>query len=343
MKEKLNELLETALGRIEKSDALSELEQYKITYLGKKGELTGILRGMGSLSPEERPLVGQIANEVKDRIQEAITNKIKSLEEKMIDQKLVEERVDISLPGTKSKVGGLHPLTIVRREIEDIFTNMGYEIVEGPEIESDYYNFEALNLPPNHPARDMQDTFYVTDSILLRTHTSPVQARTMEKRAQEIPLRILSPGRVFRKDDDATHSPMFHQVEGLVIDEKITLADLKGTLLLFAKQMFGEEQRVRLRPSFFPFTEPSAEVDISCFACSGNGCALCSQTGWIEILGAGMVHPNVLKNGGYDPERVQGFAFGMGIERIAMLKYGISDIRDLFNGDLRVVNQFARG
>lgn len=343
MKEKLNELLQVALEKIEKTDALADLEQYKVVYLGKKGEITGILRGMGSLSPEERPVLGQIANEVKDKIQDAITVKTRELEEKMITQKLAEEKVDISLPGIKNQGGGLHPLTIVRREIEEIFTNMGYEIVEGPEIESDYYNFEALNTPENHPARDMQDTFYVTDSILLRSHTSPVQARTMEKRAQEIPLRILSPGRVFRKDDDATHSPMFHQVEGLVIDENITLADLKGTLLLFAKQMFGENQRVRLRPSFFPFTEPSAEVDLSCFLCSGNGCSLCSHTGWIEILGAGMVHPNVLKKGGYDPEKVQGFAFGMGVERIAMLKFGISDIRDLFNGDLRVVNQFARG
>lgn len=343
MKEKLNELLQVALEKIQKTDALADLEQYKVVYLGKKGEITGILRGMGSLTPEERPVLGQIANEVKDKIQEAITIKTLELEEKMITQKLADEKIDISLPGVKNQGGGLHPLTIVRREIEEIFTNMGYEIVEGPEIESDYYNFEALNTPENHPARDMQDTFYVTDSILLRSHTSPVQARTMEKRAQEIPLRILSPGRVFRKDDDATHSPMFHQVEGLVIDENITLADLKGTLLLFAKQMFGENQKVRLRPSFFPFTEPSAEVDLSCFLCSGSGCSLCSNTGWIEILGAGMVHPNVLKKGGYDPEKVQGFAFGMGVERIAMLKFGISDIRDLFNGDLRVVNQFARG
>lgn len=343
MREKLNELLEVALEKVEKAESLTELEQYKVNYLGKKGEITSILRGMGSLSAEERPLVGQIANEVKDKIQDAITLKITDLEEQMISQKLEQEKVDISLPGVRDVAGGLHPLTIVRREIEQIFMNMGYEIAEGPEIESDYYNFEALNLPPDHPARDMQDTFYFTDSILLRTHTSPVQARTMEKRAQEIPLRILSPGRVYRKDDDATHSPMFHQVEGLVIDKNITLADLKGTLLLFAKQMFGEKQKVRLRPSFFPFTEPSAEVDISCFSCEGKGCGLCSQTGWIEILGAGMVHPNVLKTGGYNPDEVQGFAFGMGIERIAMLKYGISDIRELFNGDLRVVNQFARG
>ncbi len=343
MREKLTELLNTALKDIEQSSDLNQLEQLKVKYLGKKGEITSILRGMGTLSPEERPILGQVANEVKDQIQDTISEKVTLLEEREITKKLEEESIDISLPGIKANLGGLHPLTLVRRDIEDIFIGMGYEVVEGPEIEEDYYNFEALNLPPNHPARDMQDTFYINENILLRTHTSPVQARTMEKRAPKVPLRIISPGRVFRKDDDATHSPMFHQVEGLVIDESITLADLKGTLLLFAKQMFGDNQKIRLRPSFFPFTEPSAEVDVSCFICEGSGCGLCSHTGWIEILGAGMVHPNVLKMGGYDPEKVQGFAFGMGIERIAMLKYGISDIREFYNGDLRVVKQFARG
>ncbi|QNO15703.1 phenylalanine--tRNA ligase subunit alpha [Alkalicella caledoniensis] len=343
MKDKLSELQSIALENIEDAQTLAQLEEYKVNYLGKKGEITSILRGMGSLSAEERPILGQMANDVKEKIQQAITDKIVSLEEKELLLKLDEEKIDISLPGTKKSVGSLHPLTLVRREMEQIFLGMGYDIVEGPEIETDHYNFEALNLPKNHPARDMQDTFYITENILLRTHTSPVQARTMGKRAPEVPLRIISPGRVFRKDDDATHSPMFHQVEGLVIDKNITLADLKGTLLLFAKQMFGEKQQVRLRPSFFPFTEPSAEVDISCFSCEGNGCGLCSQTGWIEILGAGMVHPNVLEMGGYDPNEVQGFAFGMGVERIAMLKYGISDIREFYNGDLRVVQQFARG
>ncbi|SES76299.1 phenylalanine--tRNA ligase subunit alpha [Anaerobranca gottschalkii] len=343
MKEKLSGLLSTALEKIKGAERIEELEGYKVQYLGKKGELTGILRGMGSLAPEERPIIGQIANEVKEQIQRAIEEKIFILEEKLLEDRLQRETIDISLPGLKREIGALHPLTIVRREIEQIFMSMGYEIVEGPEIETDYYNFEALNLPPNHPARDMQDTFYITENILLRTHTSPVQARTMEKRAEAIPLKIISPGRVFRKDDDATHSPMFHQVEGLVIDKNITLGDLKGTLLLFAKEMFGEKQKVRLRPSFFPFTEPSAEVDISCFLCEGKGCSLCSNTGWIEILGAGMVHPNVLRAGGYNPDEVQGFAFGMGVERITMLKYGISDIRELFNGDLRVVKQFARG
>jgi phenylalanyl-tRNA synthetase alpha chain len=343
MREKLDTLLTTALEKIEKAEKIEELEQYKVQYLGKKGEITGILRGMGSLPPEERPLIGERANLVKEEIQKAITEKVTLLEEKILEEKLGREKIDISLPGIKREIGGLHPLTIVQREIQKIFIGMGYEIVEGPEIETDYYNFEALNLPPDHPARDMQDTFYITENILLRTHTSPVQVRTMEKMADTIPIRILSPGRVFRKDDDATHSPMFHQVEGLVIDKNITLADLKGTLLLFAKEMFGENQRIRLRPSFFPFTEPSAEVDISCFQCEGKGCSLCSQTGWIEILGAGMVHPNVLRAGGYNPDEVQGFAFGMGVERIAMLKYGINDIRELFNGDLRVVKQFARG
>lgn len=343
MKEKLTDLLNIALEKVGKSESLTQLEEYKVNYLGKKGEITSILRGMGSLSAEERPVLGQMANEVKDKIQQVITEKIAMLEEQETQNRLENEKIDISLPGTKTKIGSLHPLTLVRREIEQIFLGMGYEIVEGPEIETDHYNFEALNLPKNHPARDMQDTFYVTENILLRTHTSPVQARTMGKRAPEVPLRIISPGRVFRKDDDATHSPMFNQVEGLVIDKNITLSDLKGTLLLFAKQMFGEKQQVRLRPSFFPFTEPSAEVDISCFVCEGNGCGLCSQTGWIEILGAGMVHPNVLEMGGYNPEEVQGFAFGMGVERIAMLKYGISDIREFYNGDLRVVKQFIRG
>ncbi|MBE6646843.1 MAG: phenylalanine--tRNA ligase subunit alpha [Ruminococcaceae bacterium] len=340
MKETLNRIKAEALEAIaspETDDAA--LEALRIKYLGKKGELTAVLRGMGQLSPEERPVVGQIANEVRAEIEAAITEKKASLADAALDAKLIAEKLDVTVPGKKSRVGHRHPLTLVQRDMEDIFIGMGFSIAEGPEVEYDYYNFQALNIPENHPARDTQDTFYITDKILLRSQTSPVQARTME--VQKPPIRIISPGRVYRSDAmDATHSPLFHQMEGLVVDKGITMGDLKGMLETFAKQEFGEETKVRFRPHHFPFTEPSAEVDISCFMCGGKGCRLCKGEGWIEILGAGMVHPNVLRNCGIDPEVYSGFAFGMGVERIAMLKYHVDDIRHFYENDVRFIEQF---
>ena len=315
------------------------LEAARVKYLGKKGELTGVLRMMGKLTPEERPVMGQLANEVRATIEEAIAEKKTVLAEKMLEAKLAAEKLDVTMPGRVQKIGYRHPLTLVMRDLEDIFIGMGFSIVEGPEVEYDYYNFQALNIPEDHPARDTQDTFYITDNILLRSQTSPVQARTMEK--QKPPIRIISPGRVYRSDAmDATHSPLFHQMEGLVVDEGITMGDLKGMLETFAKTEFGEDTRIRFRPHHFPFTEPSAEVDISCFMCGGKGCRLCKGEGWIEILGAGMVHPNVLSMCGIDPEKYSGFAFGMGVERIAMLKYHIDDIRHFYENDVRFIEQF---
>ncbi|WP_353892652.1 phenylalanine--tRNA ligase subunit alpha [Proteinivorax hydrogeniformans] len=343
MKNELNSILQAAKKEIDSASSLAQLNELKVNYLGKKGEITTLLRQMGSLSPEERPVMGKLANEVKEEIQSLTEKKEDYLKQKELEDKLLKESIDITLPGTGRNIGGLNPLTIVKRAMEETFISMGYEIVEGPEIENEFYNFEALNLPATHPARDMQDTFYITDEFLLRTHTSPVQVRTMLKKEGKLPVKIVSPGRVFRKDDDPTHSPVFQQLEGLVVDENITMADLKGTLLLFAQKMFGKDKKIRLRPSYFPFTEPSAEVDISCIMCDGDGCGTCSQTGWVEILGAGMVHPNVLKNAGYDPNKVQGFAFGIGIERVAMLKYGVKDIRDFYSGDIRVSKQFIGG
>ena len=340
MKETLSRIKAEALEAIaspETDDAA--LEALRIKYLGKKGELTAVLRGMGQLSPEERPIVGQIANEVRAEIEAAITEKKASLADAALDAKLIAEKLDVTVPGKKSRVGHRHPLTLVQRDMEDIFIGMGFSIAEGPEVEYDYYNFQALNIPENHPARDTQDTFYITDKILLRSQTSPVQARTME--VQKPPIRIISPGRVYRSDAmDATHSPLFHQMEGLVVDKGITMGDLKGMLETFARQEFGEDTRVRFRPHHFPFTEPSAEVDISCFMCGGKGCRLCKGEGWIEILGAGMVHPNVLRNCGIDPEVYSGFAFGMGVERIAMLKYHVDDIRHFYENDVRFIEQF---
>ena len=340
MKETLSRIKADALEAIaspETDDAA--LEALRIKYLGKKGELTAVLRGMGQLSPEERPIVGQIANEVRAEIEAAITEKKASLADAALDAKLIAEKLDVTVPGKKSRVGHRHPLTLVQRDMEDIFIGMGFSIAEGPEVEYDYYNFQALNIPENHPARDTQDTFYITDKILLRSQTSPVQARTME--VQKPPIRIISPGRVYRSDAmDATHSPLFHQMEGLVVDKGITMGDLKGMLETFARQEFGEDTRVRFRPHHFPFTEPSAEVDISCFMCGGKGCRLCKGEGWIEILGAGMVHPNVLRNCGIDPEVYSGFAFGMGVERIAMLKYHVDDIRHFYENDVRFIEQF---
>ena len=318
---------------------IAALEALKVKYLGKKGELTAILRTMGKLSPEERPIIGQLANEVRSEIEAAIEEKKVILGSKEKERKLKAEHLDISAPATVPSFGGRHPISIVREQMENIFLGMGFEIAEGPEIEREYYNFTALNTPDDHPARDPQDTFYITPDILLRTQTSPVQIRSMT--GKEPPIRIISPGRVYRCDEvDATHSPMFHQLEGLVVDKGITMGDLKGTLDLFAKTMFGEKTETRFRPHHFPFTEPSAEVDVSCFVCGGKGCRLCKGEGWIEILGAGMVHPNVLKNCGIDPEVYSGFAFGMGIERIVMTKFAISDLRFLYENDLRLLSQF---
>ena len=336
MKEMLNQIRATAL---EKIAAGEDLEQIRIQYLGKKGELTAVLRGMGKLTAEERPVIGQLANQVRADIEAAMAEKAEALKAEALAEQLKSERLDVTMPGTAARVGHVHPLTRVQRDMEEIFIGMGFSIAEGPEVEYDLYNFQKLNIPENHPARDTQDTFYITDNILLRSQTSPVQARTME--VQKPPIRIISPGRVYRSDAmDATHSPLFHQMEGLVVDKGITMGDLKGMLETFAKAQFGEQTRCRFRPHHFPFTEPSAEVDVSCFACGGKGCRLCKGEGWIEILGAGMVHPNVLSMCGIDPEEYSGFAFGMGIERIAMLKYHVDDIRLFYENDVRFLEQF---
>jgi phenylalanyl-tRNA synthetase alpha chain len=340
LQEKLHEMARIAGEEIKHAAALEDLKQIQVRYLGKKGEMTAILRAIAGLPPAERPAAGSLANRLRDELETALRAREEELKTEMRRRLAESSRVDVTLPGRKTGLGHLHPLTLVLEEMADIFLGLGFTIAEGPEIESDYYNFEALNIPKEHPARDMQDSFYITADVLLRTHTSPVQVRTMEKMAPHVPVRIVAPGKVYRRDDDATHSPMFHQVEGLVIDRNISLANLKGTLLLFARQMFGREQQVRLRPSFFPFTEPSAEVDIACVICSGRGCRVCKDSGWIEILGAGMVHPRVLEMSGYDPEEYSGFAFGMGVERIAMLKYGVDDLRLFFANDMRLLRQF---
>lgn len=337
MKEILLKMKEEALAALAAPDA--DLETLRIRYLGKKGELTAVLRGMGKLSAEERPVIGQIANEVREAIENELTARAQQQKTAALAARLAAEKLDVTVPGTVPEIGHIHPLDRVQRDMEEIFIGMGFDIVEGPEVEYDYYNFQALNIPPDHPARDTQDTFYITDNILLRSQTSPVQARTMEKRKP--PIRIISPGRVYRSDAmDATHSPLFHQMEGLVVDKNVTMGDLKGTLEMFAKKMFGEETKVRFRPHHFPFTEPSAEVDVSCFACGGKGCRLCKGEGWIEILGAGMVHPNVLRMCNIDPDEYSGFAFGMGVERVTMLKYHIDDIRHLYENDVRFLSQF---
>lgn len=338
MKDALEKIKEEALLALENAADADDVNQVRVSYLGKKGQLTAILRGMGRLSPKERPVVGKLANEVRETIQNAIERRMKEIEEEELNARLVEESVDITMPGRAIRQGHRHPITLVLDEIKRIFVGLGYSVVEGPEIELDYYNFEALNVPRDHPARDLQDTFYITEDILLRTQTSPVQIRVMEN--QEPPVRIIAPGKVYRCDADVTHSPMFHQVEGLVIDEDITFGDLKGTLAVFARELFGYDRGVRFRPHYFPFTEPSAEMDISCIMCDGKGCRLCSNTGWIEILGAGMVDPRVLKMVNYDTSRFGGFAFGMGVERIVMLKYGLDDIRLLFDNDARFLKQF---
>ena len=317
----------------------AELEAIRVRYLGRSGEVTQILKSLGSLAPEERPQVGAAANEAKRELEELLERRLDAARAAERRRQRERERPDLTLPGRRPPRGSLHPLTRVREEIVTIFTGLGFSVAEGPEIETDAYNFEALNIPRDHPARDMQDTFYLSPETLLRTHTSPVQIRAM--RAQKPPVRIICPGVVYRRDADITHSPMFHQVEGLAVDRDVTMADLKGTLDLFAREMFGPRSKIRFRPSFFPFTEPSAEVDVVCFLCAGAGCRVCTQSGWLEILGSGMVHPQVLKNVGYDPEEVTGWAFGMGVERIAMLKYGVDDIRLFFENDLRFLSQFA--
>lgn len=342
MEARLKELQAEALVKVDQAEDLKGLNDIRVAYLGKKGPITEVLRGMGKLSAEERPIIGQLANDVRAAIQEKLEEKQERFEKQEVGKKLAAEKVDVTLPGRPVRTGNHHPLTAVIEEIEDLFIGMGYQIAEGPEVEKDYYNFEALNLPKGHPARDMQDSFYITEEILLRTHTSPVQARTMEKHEGRGPVKIICPGKVYRRDnDDATHSHQFMQIEGLVVDENIRMSDLKGTLEVFAKKMFGEDRKIRLRPSFFPFTEPSVEVDVSCM-CGGHGCSICKQTGWIEILGAGMVHPNVLEMAGFDSKKYTGFAFGMGPERIAMLRYGIDDIRHFYTNDIRFLKQFKR-
>ena len=341
MLEKLKELKLETLKKIEQAENPGQLKEIKVRALGKKGELTGLLRSLGTIPAEERPAVGKEANLLREALEQALKLKEQALKDSVKADQWEKQRFDVTLPGRPVLMGQKHPLTLVMDEIKEIFLGLGFQVAHGPDIESDYYNFEALNIPPEHPARDMQDSFYITDQYLLRTHTSPVQIRTMEKQAPALPVRIIAPGKVFRRDDDATHSPMFHQVEGLAVDYDISFADLKGTLLLFVREMFGPEQRIRLRPSFFPFTEPSAEVDISCIMCGGDGCRVCSNTGWLEILGAGMVHPRVLEISGYNPKEVTGFAFGMGVERIAMLKYGVGDLRLFFSNDLRFLKQFG--
>lgn len=339
MREKLEQIKCSAQTELNDITTAEQLEALRVRLLGKKGELTAVLRGMGQLSAEERPEIGQRANEIRLFIEEQIEEKKKSLRAAALDARLSRERIDVTMPGKRRPYGNRHPIAKTEAEMCDIFRSMGFDIAEGPEIEYDYYNFEALNTPANHPARDVQDTFYITDKMLLRTQTSSVQIRVMEK--HKPPIRIVAPGRVYRSDTiDATHSPMFNQLEGLVVDRGISMGDLKGTLEIFARRMFGEETMVRFRPHHFPFTEPSAEVDVSCFVCGGKGCRVCKGEGWIEILGSGMVHPNVLRYCGIDPEIYTGFAFGMGIERIAMRRYAIDDMRLLYENDIRFLNQF---
>ena len=336
---KLKQIREEAMRQIEASDALDKLNDIRVSYLGKKGELTALLKSMKDMSAEERPKFGQMVNDVR----QVIENKLEETKAKLAamarEEQLKAEVIDVTLPARKNNVGHRHPNVIALEEVESIFVGMGYEVVEGPEVELDYYNFEALNIPPNHPAKDEQDTFYINDQIVLRTQTSPVQVRTMEK--GKLPIRMIAPGRVFRSDEvDATHSPSFHQIEGLVIDKNITFADLKGTLAEFARELFGPETKVKFRPHHFPFTEPSAEVDVTCFKCGGKGCRMCKGSGWIEILGCGMVHPKVLEMSNIDPEEYYGFAFGVGLERIALLKYEIDDMRLLYENDIRFLKQF---
>lgn len=339
MKQQLERIKEQAIGEISDSQDVKSLDALKVKYLGKKGELTAILKQMGKLSAQERPIMGQLANKVREDINSAIEEKGAKLKEKEKQEKILSEKIDVTMPGKVQTIGRMHPLNTVMREIEEIFLGMGFEIAEGPEVEYDYYNFEALNLPPNHPARDTQDTFYITDNILLRTQTSSVQVHVMENKKP--PIRIISPGKVYRSDAiDATHSAVFHQIEGLVVDKGITMGDLTGTLEMLMKRLYGDDCKIRLRPHHFPFTEPSAEVDVMCFACKGEGCKVCKGEGYIELLGAGMVHPKVLENCGIDSSVYSGFAFGLGLERVVMRRYAINDMRLLFENDLRFLEQF---
>ena len=339
MKEKLKEIHDRAISTLKEISQIKELEETKVKLLGKKGELTAVLKEMGKLSAEERPILGQMANEVRQDIESKLEEVKKRLLAAEQEMKLKAETIDVTMPGRTCSCGHKHPMSIVIDEISDIFIGMGYEIAEGPDVEKDYYNFEALNIPADHPAKDEQDTFYINADILLRTQTSPVQVRTMEK--GKLPIRVICPGAVYRSDEvDATHSPVFHQLEGLVVDKGITMGDLKGALAVFAKELFGENVKVRFRPHHFPFTEPSAEMDVSCFACGGKGCRVCKGEGYIELLGCGMVHPKVLKMSGIDPDEYSGFAFGMGLERVAMQRYGITDLRLLFENDMKFLKQF---
>ena len=340
MKEQIEKIRQSALEEIKNANDEKVLNEARVKYLGKKGELTLILRGMGGLSPEERPVIGSLVNEVRAEIENLIEEREKEFKTAEIKRKLEHEKIDVTMPGKKINLGSVHPITQIIKDMEEIFIGMGYEIADGPEVELAEYNFDKLNTPPDHPARDIQDTFYVTDDIVLRSQTSPVQARVME--TQKPPIKIVCPGVVYRSDSvDATHSPVFHQIEGLVVDKNISMGDLKGTLEMFAKKCLGEKTQIRFRPHHFPFTEPSAEADVSCFVCGGKGCRVCKGEGWIELLGCGMVHPNVLRNCGIDPEEYSGFAFGCGIERIAMAKFGIDDMRLLYENDVRFLKQFG--
>lgn len=336
--ENLDVLVSQALEAVSHTDDVNALEQLRVHYLGKKGELTQVMKTLGNLTAEERPRAGALINSAKERVQDALNSRKEILESAALSAKLAAERIDVTLPGRGQASGGLHPVTRTLERVEQFFTRIGYGIAEGPEVENDYHNFEALNIPGHHPARAMHDTFYFNANMLLRTHTSPVQVRTME--SQQPPIRIVCPGRVYRCDSDITHSPMFHQVEGLLVDEGVSFADLKGTIEEFLRVFFEKPLGVRFRPSFFPFTEPSAEVDMQCVMCSGKGCRVCKQTGWLEVMGCGMVHPNVLRMSGIDPEKYSGFAFGMGVERLAMLRYGVNDLRLFFDNDLRFLAQF---
>lgn len=343
MQEKLNLIKNEALTAITNSQTLPELNEVKNTYLSKKGIIPSLMKEMKDLSAQDKPLFGQLVNELKDEVTNKLQDQLTVLEKLALSKKINEEMIDITLPGLNTNQANLHPLMLVQSELEQFFMNMGYEVVEGSEVETDYFNFEMLNIPKDHPARDMQDTFYINENDLLRTHTSPVQAHTLLAKKGQGPVKIVCPGKVYRRDDDdATHSHQFMQIEGLVVDENITMADLKGTLEVFVKEIFGPKRTIRLRPSYFPFTEPSVEVDVSCHNCNGKGCSICKQTGYIEILGAGMVHPNVLEMSGFDSSKYQGFAFGMGIERIAMLKYGVDDIRHFYLNNVKFLKQFQK-
>ena len=345
LKESIEKIKEKSIKDIKELKDSKALEELRIKYLGKKGELTAVLRGMKDLAPEERPIIGNLVNEVRDNLEELISKRQEEFKKEELNKRLENEKIDITLPSSKLKRGSIHPLNRIIEDMEDLFVSMGYDVVVGPELETDEFCFERLNLPKGHPARDMQDSFYITDENLLRTQTSSVQARTMLANEEKSPIRMITCGKTYRREDDATHSHQFNQIEGLVIDKKernVSLADLKGTLEIFVKKIIGANLELRFRPSYFPFTEPSYEVDVTCFKCGGKGCNLCKQTGWIEVLGSGIVHPNVLKMNGYDPEKYSGFAFGTGIDRLAMFRYGITDMRYLYTNDIRFLNQFDR-